>query len=90
MRIKRWRCGNACTNGRQDGNGRHTPRACCGVAIFCPHRDAVARHADKAEPLSSLLRNNNTITTTNQVGIQEARSRDEARVLDGRDANALQ
>ena len=90
MRIERCRCGNAGTDCGQYGDRRHAPGARRGIAIFRAHCDAVAWQADEAEPLSALLRDNDSLATTNEVGIQEARPRDKARVADGSNANTFE
>jgi hypothetical protein len=89
MRIKGCRGGDAGTNRSQHGDRRHAARASRGIAIFGTHRDAVARQANETETFRALLCHNNSVTATNEIGIQEARPRDEARVLDGGGANAL-
>jgi hypothetical protein len=90
MRIERCCCSNAGTDRRKYSDGRHAPRASSGIAIFGAHCDAVARHANKAESFSALLRHNDSLATTDEIGIQEARSSDQSRVANGGDANAFE
>jgi hypothetical protein len=90
MRLKRCCCSNAGTDRRKYGDGRHTPRASSGIAIFGAHCDAVARHANEAESFSTLLRHNDSVATADEIGIQEARSSDQSRVANGGDANAFE
>jgi hypothetical protein len=89
MRIKGCGGGDAGTNRSQHGDRRDTARAGRSIAVFGAYRDAVARQANETETFRALLCHNNTVTATNEIGIQEARPRDEARVLDGGGANAL-
>ena len=90
MRIKGCRGSDAGTDGGKDRNRCDAPRACGGITVFGTHCNAVARQANETETFSPLLRHHDAVTTTNQVGIQEARPRNEPRVLDGGDANAFE
>jgi hypothetical protein len=90
MCLKRGRSSDTRTNRRKYGDGRHTPRASSGIAIFGAHCDAVARQTNEAESLSALLRHNDPLATTDEIGIQEARSSDQARVTDCGRANTFE
>jgi hypothetical protein len=82
MRLKRCRSSNAGTNRRKYGDRSHASRASGSITILGAHCDAVARQTHEAESLSALLCHNDPLATTDEIGIQEARASDQARVTD--------
>ena len=90
MRIERCRGRDTGADGGKDRDRCDAPRARGGITVFGTHGNAVARQANETETFSTLLCHNNSVATTNQVGIQEARPGDESGILDGGDANAFE
>ena len=68
---------------------RDASRAGSGIAIFGAYRDSVARQANEAEPLGSLLRHNHALAATNEICIEKACPRDKARIAHSGESNAL-